>query len=222
MIIPDVTQELYQLITYYDRFFGKDKPAIRECVCDIALYPEVVRGPNQERIVCEAHRWLDLRERAMTYLTNAGYARPLARDSMLQILCQSEHRALSILANEISELQKTLENNPLDIETTIHGFSVERPIKVGLILTHTLSTNFDEDEHYHTGEHFPVLLTSKMLADFEFSRDDLLSRTAKQLLLYSPVLIIIDSKDGRIPFSNLVESIYSRQYGIAIIIEELI
>ena len=52
-----------------------------------------------------------------------------------------------------------------------------------------------------------------------FSRDYNVAETAKEIMMYSPILLITDMNDGRIEFDNLIDPIYSRQYGLVVTFE---
>ena len=214
--IPDVNPELYMLLGFYDRFFdGK----VRECICDEVPHPDYILDNEGKAVYCTAHRWLAFRDRAAIYLTNANYTRPLPQAKMMETLNKSAEKSIAIFKKRITEMKDLIKPNPLLAEPTAYAYVVTQPIKLGLIMANEFHSNFEDDDNYHSGEHMPLFLTSKMIIDAEFSHKAELVKAIEQIIIYAPVLILSDSQDKRIAFKNLLEPIYSRPYGHAVVLE---
>lgn len=207
------THAVRMLLTYYEKYYLD----IRRCGCDVVQYPN--GAPDEEGIVrvCTAHRWLDMRDRAMQYLVNARLSRPLPGKKTIDLIKASQGKEVLTISKGAEEIHsKLLDQNPLKIGPELVSYRVASPTKLGIVYADLVKIN-NSKAPVHTREHAPLLISSKMVLDLQYSHEQGSSTAADEALLYAPILILVDSGDKRLSFENIMEPLYSRQYGIAFV-----
>jgi len=217
MIPVTDTWAINRILEYYSWYFGT---GTRLCTCDAVKYPKSLIDENGQGIMCPAHQWLDYRTTGINQLTDTGIIRKYPPEKTIERLEASEQKTFDGITSLHPEIGLYAKQNPLLSEADILFFLVQYPIKTGLVFASFMSKNLGIKEE-HFGEHLPVLITSQSLIDMKYNKDYTIKQTVEDILIYSPVLIVIDSEDSRIPFDNLTEAIYSRQYGIALIFQRM-
>jgi len=201
------------VIKSYIHFYARE----RYCGCkpDTTDYYSIDSG-DLIPTICHAHHWLDRQRDGHNALSSLSYCFPVPSPR----LARMDKRTRATYNRAIAKAGLTPSNfilNPIEEEPNLIVIEYVNGVDSGAAaaqIAALLTKNFGNDKH-HKGEHIVAYTNTTALYSARMAQKD---TEVSDLLIYAPMLVVLNNPDGRTVKNDVFTLLYTRQYGTAVVI----